>query len=252
MAPESRAQNRARRAGKRRAQSSAGSARGGPRRARYNVATRGRILDAAARLFVERGYAAVALKDIVAAAGVNGAAVNYHFGDKERPVPRGDRAGPEGARAGGAARSRSWTAACRAEERLRAFIHALMTQLLDDSLPSVMPRLMLREAIEPTAAFAEAVEQLPQAAAAHPRRHRRRPRGPRHAVARAVRRMSISVLGQCVYYRYAEKMLRRIDPQARILLEARGAAPSPRTSTSFSTGSHQGNGARNAADTEET
>ena len=44
--------------------------------------TPGRLLDVAERLFAERGYAAVALKDIVRAAGVNGAAVNYHFGDK--------------------------------------------------------------------------------------------------------------------------------------------------------------------------
>ncbi len=41
------------------------------------------ILDAAERLFGERGFAAVSVRDITAAAGANVAAVNYHFGSKE-------------------------------------------------------------------------------------------------------------------------------------------------------------------------
>ncbi|MEK7408763.1 MAG: TetR family transcriptional regulator [Acidobacteriota bacterium] len=42
-----------------------------------------RILDAAERLFAEKGFAASSLRMITAAAGVNLAAVNYHFGSKE-------------------------------------------------------------------------------------------------------------------------------------------------------------------------
>ncbi len=45
--------------------------------------TKGTILDAAERLFTERGFGAVSLRDITAAAGVNLAAVNYHFGSKD-------------------------------------------------------------------------------------------------------------------------------------------------------------------------
>lgn len=41
------------------------------------------ILDAAERLFAERTYAEVSLRDITAEAGVNLASVNYHFGSKE-------------------------------------------------------------------------------------------------------------------------------------------------------------------------
>lgn len=44
--------------------------------------TKGRILDAAERLFAEQGFAATSLRDVTAAAGVNLAAVNYHFGSK--------------------------------------------------------------------------------------------------------------------------------------------------------------------------
>lgn len=45
---------------------------------------RTRILAAAARLFAERGMAGVGLREITAAAGTNLAAVNYHFGSKEK------------------------------------------------------------------------------------------------------------------------------------------------------------------------
>ena len=43
-----------------------------------------RILTAAARLFAARGMAGVGLREITAEAGVNLAAVNYHFGSKEK------------------------------------------------------------------------------------------------------------------------------------------------------------------------
>jgi len=42
-----------------------------------------RILDAASALFAERGYAETSLRTITTSAGVNLAAVNYHFGSKK-------------------------------------------------------------------------------------------------------------------------------------------------------------------------
>ncbi len=47
------------------------------------VATKDRILDAAERLFAEKGFAQTSLRDITAAAEVNLAAVNYHFQSKD-------------------------------------------------------------------------------------------------------------------------------------------------------------------------
>jgi len=44
--------------------------------------TRDKILDAAERLFVERGFSATSLRAIANRAGVNLAATNYHFGSK--------------------------------------------------------------------------------------------------------------------------------------------------------------------------
>src|SRR6202165_4597391 len=48
--------------------------------------TRTAILSAAARLYADRGFADVTLRDIVAAADVNLAAVNYHFGSKDELI----------------------------------------------------------------------------------------------------------------------------------------------------------------------
>jgi AcrR family transcriptional regulator len=45
--------------------------------------TKGRILDTAERLFAERGYGATSLRSIIGEAGVNLAAVHYHFRSKE-------------------------------------------------------------------------------------------------------------------------------------------------------------------------
>jgi AcrR family transcriptional regulator len=47
------------------------------------IETKERILDAAERLFAERGYAATSLRSIISAAEVNLAAVHYHFRSKE-------------------------------------------------------------------------------------------------------------------------------------------------------------------------
>lgn len=182
-------------------------------RNRYNVATPGRILDAAERLFAERGYSAVALKDVVRAARVNGAAVNYHFGDKrnlyrkviERGLESREQAAPLEAAPDG---KRS------ADERLRGFIRNLMVQLLDDSASSLMSRVMLREAIEPTAAFARTVDELPKRQLSILDGIVAELLG-RKASRAIVRRTSLSILGQCVYYRYAENILRRTDPRLR-------------------------------------
>ena len=48
-----------------------------------SLETKERILDAAERLFADEGFAATSLRQITAEAGVNLAAVNYHFGSKE-------------------------------------------------------------------------------------------------------------------------------------------------------------------------
>lgn len=53
---------------------------------RFAADTKERILDAAEALFVDQGFVATSLRMITAKAGVNLAAVNYHFGSKEELI----------------------------------------------------------------------------------------------------------------------------------------------------------------------
>jgi AcrR family transcriptional regulator len=50
------------------------------------ASTKERILTAAELLFAQRGFDGASLRQLTAAAGVNLAAVNYHFGSKDRLV----------------------------------------------------------------------------------------------------------------------------------------------------------------------
>lgn len=52
--------------------------------AEAGASTEDRLLVAAERLFAERGFAATSVRDITAEAGTSVAAVNYHFGGKDK------------------------------------------------------------------------------------------------------------------------------------------------------------------------
>ncbi|HEX5306832.1 MAG TPA: TetR/AcrR family transcriptional regulator [Dyella sp.] len=51
-----------------------------------SISTKERILAAAEALFAQRGFEGASLRQLTASAGVNLAAVNYHFGSKEKLV----------------------------------------------------------------------------------------------------------------------------------------------------------------------
>ena len=52
------------------------------------IETKQKILDTAERLFGEQGYGATSLRQIIVEAGVNLAAIHYHFGSKEELLDR--------------------------------------------------------------------------------------------------------------------------------------------------------------------
>ena len=119
--------------------------------------TRTRLLAEAARLFADRGFKGVTVREICRAAGANVAAINYHFGDKAglyrevlRPAVEAMRQSTERARAAGEGRP--------PEERLRLAIVAFL-QLSRSPGTATVHRLIHWEMLEPTPALDLFVEE---------------------------------------------------------------------------------------------
>jgi AcrR family transcriptional regulator len=119
--------------------------------------TRDRLLKAAERLFADRGFKKVTVRDICRTARANVAAVNYHFGDKlglYREVLQsaidGMRATNDEARKAGAGQS--------AEEQLRRYITVFVHRLLMPGADTIH-KLVTREMNDPTPALDALVEQ---------------------------------------------------------------------------------------------
>lgn len=175
--------------------------------------TRERILEAAAEVFAEKGLRDATVREIVAAAGVNLAAVNYHFRGKEglyaevleremRAVharhPIEEEGGPP-------------------ERRLRAFVEGFLRRVTDRG--SRAGRLMAREMVEPTSALdrlaARVIRPIYGRLVELVRELRPMPRA-RAALA------AKSVLGQILFYKHCAPVVERVDgrlPRPELLAE---------------------------------
>ena len=158
--------------------------------------TEKKILEAAGKVFAEKGFQAATVREICAAAGVNVAAVNYHFGDKERLYVEAVK-----------------TAHCAAEgpppippemppeAKLAGFIGKMMESMWDHERPSWQAELVMREMARPSDACLEVVRDNI---------------GPKFAALLAIideltgpglppdvrRRLGFSIVGQCLLYRH--------------------------------------------------
>jgi AcrR family transcriptional regulator len=119
--------------------------------------TRERLLEAAERLFAERGFNEVTVREICAQAHANVAAVNYHFGDKlglYRAVLHvaieAIRESTEAARLAGMGQP--------PEEQLRRYIRLFLHRLLAPGAQTVH-KLINREVTDPTPVLDDLVEQ---------------------------------------------------------------------------------------------
>src|SRR6516164_7415874 len=120
--------------------------------------THERLLEAAGEVFADKGYEAATVREILNRAGVrNLAAINYHFGDKERlyvevvkniartqfqrnPLP-------------------AWPPETPPADKLRAFIASFVERVVMDQQPAWHGRLMMREVFQPTGACIEFVRE---------------------------------------------------------------------------------------------
>jgi len=167
-------------------------------------ATKSRLLEAAIEVFAERGFECATVREICAQAGANGAAVNYHFGDKrglyretlfhayrcvEERVPI-DGGVPDDA---------------PALERLRGHIAALLQRMLLPGTPA-FAKLTAREISEPTEALGALAREALRPNYARLCGIVRELCGP--AVADdVVHLLAQSVIGQCTFYRHCAPII---------------------------------------------
>tara|TARA_B110000285_G_scaffold21105_1_gene20436 strand:- start:8463 stop:9098 length:636 start_codon:yes stop_codon:yes gene_type:complete len=123
--------------------------------------TRGRLLQAAMALFAERGFEKTTMVAISERAEANGAAVNYHFGDKQALYVAALRAAFAEANASFPVLLAEEGAS--PEQRLRHHIAALISQIFSPSDAGYLCRMVAREFAEPTFAidmiFSELISQ---------------------------------------------------------------------------------------------
>lgn len=113
--------------------------------------TRDRLLQAAVVIFADRGYRLARVADICESAGVNLAAVNYHFGGKKElyfeclgyGMGLAERAYPQ-----------SYTIAPHnPQAALARYIRVACVRIFDEGNASLFPRLFVKELAEPTEAM---------------------------------------------------------------------------------------------------
>lgn len=117
--------------------------------------TRTEIIEAAGALFAEKGFKATTVANICRAAGVNQAAISFHFGGKEQLYLALVRYGYEYALT--EIPWPTWEPGTPATTKLRDFIVTFLRRAVADREPRWPCQLIMREMIEPTKACEEFV-----------------------------------------------------------------------------------------------
>jgi AcrR family transcriptional regulator len=169
--------------------------------------TRRKLIDAAGQVFAERGFHAATLQEITDRAGVNKAAVNYHFRDKRelyaavvRYCLRCRGAEPDSDETNG-----------RPEERLHALILNVIRDILDPSMPPWRAAIIDHELAQPTAALDAVLDELIAPRSRVQRDIVRRILGPQ-ASEEQVARATISIFAQCMIYLHDSRIRARLHP----------------------------------------
>ena len=119
-----------------------------------SASTRLRIVEVAGPIFAEKGRRETTIRDIVQAAGVNQAAVNYHFRDKDGLYAEVLRLATD------AAREQESSEEAPAEQRLRELVRTSVVRLMGNQRQAWHTRLMLRELEEPSPAFVSLMDEI--------------------------------------------------------------------------------------------
>lgn len=176
-------------------------------------ATRQRLLDAGAVEFGSRGFRAATVRAIVARAGVNLAAVNYHFDGKlglytavlQQCVAAAVQRFPP---------DLDVPPDATPEQRLYGFIRATLLRLLDDQACAWHGPMMAREFADPTPALDAVATSAIQPLAVH-LAGILRDLAPKLDETSA-RLCGLSIIGQCFFHRFGRPMLMRLPATKRL------------------------------------
>lgn len=171
--------------------------------------TRRKLISAAGEVFAERGFHAATILEITERAGVNTAAINYHFRDKSELYAAVVR------------HALSLTPVVPAEEdakmqspedRLRADITNMIHDLYGSSRPAWSATLLAHEFAQPTAALDAVIEELIRPRCNGMNSIVRDILGP-NASETQVLRCGLSVGSQGFLYVYQREIVRRLHPE---------------------------------------
>ncbi|MFT3686833.1 MAG: CerR family C-terminal domain-containing protein [Phycisphaerales bacterium] len=189
-----------------------------------DAGTRLRLIEAAGPVFARAGFADATVREIVAAAGANVAAVNYHFGDKMGLYKAVLQHYTRASIAAHPVTPPGFEKA-DAETRLRAFVGAFVNRLFDEGKPAWMSQMITREMTAPTEAFHDLVQSHMRPQIDTLRRIIHELTGLPEGDVR-VQRCAASVIAQCVNYKLcaaAHKVLSPLqtyDPPGKAALAA--------------------------------
>jgi len=156
--------------------------------------TSDRIIAAAGAVFAERGFRGTTIRQITTRAGVNVAAVNYHFRDKGELYVRVLREAKRSA-----ARIVIQDLPGNPEERLRGFIDRFVGHLLDPERPAWHGRVLALEMSNPTPALGVIIREVTEPLFRDVRALISKVAGPAASPAQ-LDLFTISIFGQCVFY----------------------------------------------------
>ena len=169
--------------------------------------TKKRVLEAAGRVFSEKGFEAATVRDICDLAQANIASVKYYFGDKQS-LYLAACIEAQCAREG-AVPMPEWEPGVAAPVRLQGFIRTFLRRLFEEERPAWHRQLMLREMASPTDACAHVVEDYirPMATILQGILLEMLPPDTPEAVGFQV---GFSVVGQCLFYHVHQPIAERL------------------------------------------
>lgn len=169
--------------------------------------TRRKLIEAAGEIFAERGLHAATIKDITTRAGVNCAAINYHFSDKFELYAAVIREALQSC----ACALEQIADRSSAEDGLRAYITMQIDDMYTHSRPAWTTTLVAHELAQPTAALDAVLEDLIHPRVALMNAIIRGILGP-GATEKEIIYAGMSVWGQCYLHVHHREVIFRIHP----------------------------------------